>query len=236
MKIQMTKKVGVGLSVLVLGALLGAPASAAELNVVAEAAYTGNFGLQVNMNTSTVAYVQDNSPAAEGRYRVRFYANVSPATITGEFDNFRALDGSDNPVVRVTFATDGVRFRTVDGGGTATAGPFPIQYGWHAFEFDWQVSSAPGANDGVLDVWIDGVQLTGLTGLDSDGTSVETARWGYLSGTAPTGNFELDDFVSTRDTYIGLADSGPPVAGDWDGDGVAEILVNRDGVWDIYLP
>ena len=73
--------------------------------------FGGNCGSLVNINDLNPAYVQDNSPASEGTYRVRFYANfdgkssVAPPaaaptvdlTMAGgnAFDFFVAYDGAD---------------------------------------------------------------------------------------------------------------------------------------------
>ena len=228
----MKKLAVLGLLVLLTGALASAPVAAADLNVIAAAAFTGNFGLQVDFSsTSTVAYVQDNSPTAESRYRARMYVSVAPASLGGDFDNFyaRSTDGAGDMLATITLGPGGVTFKAFNGSGDSTLGPFPLAYGWHAFEIDWQVATS-GAN-GTMDVWVDGVNMGQITGLSTVGSSVESAQWGFLSGTAPTGSFYLDDFVSTRDTYIGLADSGPPVAADWDGDGTAEKIINRNGAW-----
>ncbi|MCZ7652414.1 MAG: S-layer homology domain-containing protein [Thermoanaerobaculia bacterium] len=75
--------------------------------------FGGNCGSLVSITDTNAAYVQDNSPASEGTYRVRFYANfdgkssVAPPaaaptvdlTMAGgnAFDFFVAYDGADVP-------------------------------------------------------------------------------------------------------------------------------------------
>ena len=62
----------------------------------------------------------------------------------------------------------------------------------------------PGANDGGLGLWIDGVAAPGLSGLDNDGGQVDFARLGALSvKTGAAGTLFWDGFESRRRTYIG---------------------------------
>jgi hypothetical protein len=73
-------------------------------------------------------------------------------------------------------------------------------------EVDWQAASAGGANDGRLDLWVDGATQTGLSGLDNDTLRVDYVRWGAIAqiDAGTTGAFYLDEFESVRQNYIGL--------------------------------
>src|SRR6185369_10811181 len=62
------------------------------------ARFSQNCGALVTLTAgdTTPAYVQDNSPSADGAYRVRFYLNPRLLQITGSgFDVFAAYDGAD---------------------------------------------------------------------------------------------------------------------------------------------
>ena len=74
------------------------------------ARFSQDCGARVTFDGSTNdAFVQDNSPAAEGEYRVRFYINLRGTTTgAGGFDNFGAYTGSEpiRPVDAATQAED----------------------------------------------------------------------------------------------------------------------------------
>ena len=60
---------------------------------------------------------------------------------------------------------------------------------------EWQAASAPGANDGVLTLWLDGTQVGTVTTLDNDTRRVNTGQMGPVAGidtgTRGTGCFEF---------------------------------------------
>lgn len=88
------------LAVVVALALVGS-ASADSLSVNGTAAMNGtSYGMQVNHDNSSVAYVQDNTPALETVYRFDFLFNV--ASMSGQTSNFRqeifrAIGSNPNP-------------------------------------------------------------------------------------------------------------------------------------------
>jgi len=74
----------------------------------------------------------------------------------------------------------------------------------HAVEVGWQRASAPAAADGSFQMWIDGVLVATLGGLDTDGRRIDFVRLGAMSvkgGAA--GTLYFDKFESRRRTYIG---------------------------------
>ena len=84
--------------------------------------------------------------------------------------------------------------------------PFiPITDGPHVMEFEWRRSSGPDALDGSLELWIDGVSVATLPGLDNSISAVDFVRLGALSVKAgASGSMYWDEFESRRVTYIGL--------------------------------
>jgi hypothetical protein len=56
----------------------------------------------------------------------------------------------------------------------------------------------------VMNFWVDGVQKGNITGLDTDTCRVETVRLGAITGidTTTRGSYYLDQFQSSRSTYI----------------------------------
>jgi len=205
--------------------------------------FGGNCGSKVQVNTTDPAYVQDNSPAAEGTYRVRFYINLAgrapvvppvaaddsllTMTTGDQFDIFAAYDGAD-PVppatagdkelrVQVDFVSAGnytvQAFIRTDAGTELSTSTKAVKRGWAAVEVEWAKSTAVGANNGKLNLWVNGsAATTQVTGVDNDTAAINYVRWGALpkaaAATLPatlSGVFKLDDFVSQRENYIGPA-------------------------------
>jgi hypothetical protein len=218
-------------AVVVLGVLLSlaGPASAGTLTVQAPSKYAGGFGLQVSPD-ATPAYVQTSHPSAEKTYRVRFYVNLTRLNLTDStgFDVFTAYDGADplpsaapagNAVLRaVVFQLAGGAkelrvFTRTDGGSETQLSPSPaLGKGWKNIELQWSAATAPAANNGFVNVWVNGVaQTSNLTAIDSDLQLINYSRWGnttaVTAGTPPTGagtnRFWLDDFGSQRSGYMG---------------------------------
>jgi hypothetical protein len=79
--------------------------------------------------------------------------------------------------------------------------------GVHLLELDWRAASAPGANDGALSFWLDGVLRSSLTGVDNDTRRVERVRLGAVAGVDEhtRGVYFTDAFESRRASAIGPA-------------------------------
>lgn len=189
------------------------------------ARFAGSQGLEIDVATPNrnPAFVQSSHPAAEPTYRVRFYFN--PRTLTmadgDQFDLFVAYDGADpvpptitgNAVLRLSVGqAAGVKqltaFARLNGGTESQiATPIPLANAWRSIEINWAKATASGANNGRLDIWVDGRPQTGLTGLNNDTLTINYARWGAVAGVdaGTSGTFRLDDFASQRTGYIGPA-------------------------------
>jgi hypothetical protein len=193
-------------------------------NVGGFARYTGNHGLEVNVASPNrnPAFVQTSHPASESTYRVRFYVNLAGLSMTNgdEFEVFSAYDGVDpvppaasgnallRAVVRETASESWLSVFVRLDNGTEMQIPSTVELakGWRAVELNWVKATAAGANNGRLDLWVDGVARTGLSLLDNDVSGINYARWGTVSGVdaGTSGSFRLDDFASQRTGYIGL--------------------------------
>lgn len=213
-----------------LGVLLSlaGPAGAGTLTVQAASKHAGGFGLQVSPD-ATPAYVQSSHPSAEKTYRVRFYLNHTRLNLVDNtgFDVFTAYDGADplptaapagNAVLRaVVWQNAGgakeLRVFTRTDSGEVQLSPSPaLAKGWRNIELQWSAATAPAANNGFVNVWVNGVaQTSNLTALDSDAQLINYSRWGnttaVTAGTPPPGavtnRFWLDDFGSQRSGYMG---------------------------------
>jgi hypothetical protein len=195
------------------------------------ARYSGTQGLEVNVASPdrTPAFVQSSHPSSESTYRVRFYVNLRDLTMSGgdELDLFDAYDGAD-PVPPTITGNAALRLvvrqvsgtlrlsafvRQNNGGELEIPTPITLAPGWRAIEINWAKSTAPGANNGRLDLWVDGVAQTGLTGVNNDTEVINYARLGAVNGidAGTSGILKLDDFASQRSGYIGLTSIFPDV-------------------------
>jgi hypothetical protein len=168
--------------------------------------------MQAVINDTGPIFVTDNSPAAEPRYRARFWFNPNGMTMATNDAHyvFDAKNGSGTTVLRVEFRWNGKKYQVraaaaKDGTAFAVTTWFAITNAWHAIELDWRASSAPGANSGGLTLWLDGGQKADLTSIDNDTRRVESARLGVLDGldAGTHGTEYFDKFESRRSTYIG---------------------------------
>jgi hypothetical protein len=187
-----------------------------DLGASAEAALGGTtFGLRAEVNDTAGLYVQDDAPTDEGRYRARFRFDTNgfdPGEDEGHFRTrvFIAFDGE--PVRRLAALVlrrqNGLyglmgRVRR-DDNSQANTGFFPIANGEHVVEIDWQRSSGPDADDGSFRLWLDGVPVSTLAGVDNGLGGVDFVRLGALSvKTGANGILYWDEFESHRENYIG---------------------------------
>jgi hypothetical protein len=213
------------LSTSTLGFLFAVPVTAAtSLSVTSGAALQGSFGLQVNFDgAGGNAYVQDNSPNNEAEYWASLRINDTGVTFQtgGNFQIFRAFtdDAGSQTVFRVTLleaSTPGGNYRIrvlprLDSGAfhptgyevaVQTSTPPPAN---QRFTFEWKAATAPGANNGRMVTYRDGVLRKQITDLDNDTLRVGMIRMGGFGNTTSVqagSVLYLDDFVSTRTNHL----------------------------------
>jgi hypothetical protein len=117
---------------------------------------------------------------------------------------------TNNVILRVQFklanGTYQVRLRSFNDSSVDQNTPYvTISDAPHSFEVEWSTASAPGANDGFLNFWIDGVAQGSLSGIDNDTQRMERVRIGltYIINAGTSGTEYFDRFESRRETYIG---------------------------------
>jgi hypothetical protein len=181
-----------------------------DLRVTSAAALEGSHGLQGDVDDTTSLYVQDDAPDGESRYRVRFLFDPNgfdPGVANGKHRVrlFIALGGSPSVrvvtlVLRLVNGEYGLLARVRRDDGTRANTPVvAIEDGPHTIEVEWRRASAPGADDGALELWIDGVSRATLTAIDNDGTGIDFARLGALTvKPGATGTLFWDAFQSWR--------------------------------------
>src|SRR5687767_2522741 len=189
-----------------------------NLNVNASAALFGNYGMRAQINSTTSMDVMDDKPTLETRYRARFYFDPNSIVMaSGDthtiFQGYKYPPytgaGSPTGVFRVDFRYfDGsyqIRGVILNDSAVITNGFFfPITDGANFIEVDWSAASLSG-NNGYLTLWINGVQVQNLPGIDNDAYHVDRVRLGPVSNLDPgtTGTYYFDAFESRRQSYIG---------------------------------
>ena len=196
-----------------------------HLSVTTTAKLVGNYGLSAYINDNTAMSVTDWTPSEESHYRAQF--RFDPNGITMATNNahyiFYALSFDGLVVARIEFGKIAsgyqIRASAVTDASTSTFTNLNWTTGVtdaaHKIEIEWQAASAPGANDGVLTLWLDGTQVGTVTTLDNDTRRVNAGQMGPVAGidTGTRGTEYFDEFVSRRSSYIGLvAPSGVEVA------------------------
>jgi hypothetical protein len=92
-----------------------------------------------------------------------------------------------------------------DGSSWMNSTWFTITDGPHPVEIDWRSATAVGANNGGLNLWIDGAQKADLTAVDNDTWRIDRIRLGAVNGidAGTRGTYYFDAFESRRQSYIG---------------------------------
>ena len=168
--------------------------------------------MQALINDNNPIYVTDDTPNAESRYRARFY--FDPNSITMSSNNahyiFYGYTGASTIVLQVEFRFSAGVYQLRaqlrnDSFGWISSNWFTIGDSPHYIEIDWRASTASGANNGGLTLWIDGTQRADLTGVDNDTRRIDRIQLGAVAGidTGTRGTYYFDRFESRRQTYIG---------------------------------
>jgi hypothetical protein len=182
------------------------------LSVSPAAALVGSQGLQAVINDAHSLYLTDDAPNAEPHYRARFYFDPNSVTMaSGDYQYLLTAYNATNTVAlrlqfKIASGAYQVRLRSFDDSGGNQNTPYvTISDAPHSFEVEWSAATAPGANDGFVNFWIDGVSQGSLTGIDNDGYRLERIRLGltYIVSAGTSGTEYFDAFESRRQTYIG---------------------------------
>ena len=183
-----------------------------SLSVTAAAAMVGSMGMQAVINDNNKIYVTDTTPTAEARYRVRFYFDLNSIVMANGNDHYilYGLNSAGAVVLRLQFryGSSGYMIRVSalnDSSSYINTNWYAITDAPHYLEIDWSAATAAGANNGVVTLWIDGVQKTTVTNIDNDTRRIDTVQLGAVSGmdTGTRGTYYFDAFESRRQTYIG---------------------------------
>ena len=177
-----------------------------DLRASTSAALDGVYGLEAVINDRTNMYLQDDRPAAEPYYRVRFKFDPNSIVMANNnvHDIFRGFSGTTNTIAMIFGYRNNEYYVQIgvlnDSGGWYFSSRLPIIDAVHLFEFDWLASTGAGANNGSTTFRIDGVQRFSLTGIDNDTQRVDMSRIGPLAGidVGTKGTYYLDTYESLR--------------------------------------
>lgn len=186
-----------------------------DLSVTPDAALASTSqGIQAVVNDTNPLYVEDDTPAAEGRYRSRFYFDphdFDPGEASSHF-RVRILIGFDGLgqraatiVLRRQSGAYSVEGRVRRNDGTrADTGFVGITTAPHRIELNWVHASAPAAANGTFELFVDDQPVAFLTGIDDDASNIDSVRLGALAvKTGAAGTLYFDEFESRRQAFIG---------------------------------
>lgn len=193
---------------------------AGDLAASTQAAGIGSYGLQAVIDDTAQLNVSSDSPNAEKHYSTRFYFDPNSINLPNNHEVY-IFAGNDD--TRWAFCLMVRRFDQEyrltscvqdDANVWITGRPVYITDAWQAIEMEWQASSAVGANDGFLKLWVNDVLVDTINNIDNDTQSIDYASLGALSN-APSGisgSIYFDGFISQTGGHIGLDPNGPAVS------------------------
>jgi hypothetical protein len=175
-----------------------------DLSVSTAAALSGNYGMQALLNDSNVIGVRDDKPNNENNYRVSF--NFDPNSVIIANGNahhiFWGFNGSGMEIFSLVLGNINNQYilfiANFDDSGAPTLGDFvDISDAPHLIELEWRASSAPGANNGIFSLRVDGALRSNMTGIDNDTRRLEYVRLGAFGSIGSTrGTYYYDNFQS----------------------------------------
>jgi outer membrane protein assembly factor BamB len=182
-----------------------------DLSVTTAAALVGMRGMQVRINDNAAVFVTDDTPSAEGRYRARFYFDPNAIAMANGDSHYLLMgyEGTTAPIVGIELGYQGgyrVRGSVRDDPSVGVITNWvSISDAAHFIELDWRAATAPGANNGGMTLWVDGMQQADLVNIDNDTWQLDRVQMGAVYGVdnGTRGAIYFDAFESRRVSYIG---------------------------------
>jgi peptidoglycan/xylan/chitin deacetylase (PgdA/CDA1 family) len=178
-----------------------------DLSVSAAAAMLGAYGMQARLDDTRPIYVRDDRPQAEKRYKASFWFDVNSLSMANNDHHliFQGYDATNAFVLRLALRYSGGEYQVqaqavTDAGGYVSTAWLTLSDEPHQIMIDYRAATGAGANDGVLELWLDGVQRYVIIGIDNDTRNIESVRLGGVSGIdiGSSGVYYFDEFSSTR--------------------------------------
>lgn len=182
------------------------------IGITTNSAIHGNYGIEAIITNGDGILFYD-IPDGSMRLRARFYINTSGISLadgcSARISNLQEYDSGESLIIiglENSEGTYGIRPFVYNNGDYDDIGVVTIISGLHFIEFDVLASSNDGATDGYFTMWLDGIQVKAVTGIDSDGYDIDTIWLGlydYFSCSGSTGTLYLDTYDARSETYIG---------------------------------
>ncbi|MBI5822475.1 MAG: M23 family metallopeptidase [Chloroflexi bacterium] len=184
-----------------------------DLSASALAAHQSNFGLQALIDDLVKIKLLETSPVDETEYHARFYFHPNSISMSSGSSHFifeGAKTSSSNDVfgLELFYESGAYKLRPrllKDSYSNAYGSKYTLSNNWHVVEIEWHVSTAPGANNGFLSLWIDDVLMGTISNVDNDTHRLDQVMLGVTEGVDSTtsGSMLFDQFESRRNTHIG---------------------------------
>ena len=151
-----------------------------DLSASAAAALAAGWGMRALINDNNGMYVRDESPAAEVDYRASFrFDPNSMVMVSGDTHNVFVGGNGVSDILRISLRKNSSSYQVAlqsktDGGSfNASTAWYTITDAPHTIEMAWKAASVAGANDGSMQLWLDGVLKETRGGVDNDTQRVE---------------------------------------------------------------
>ena len=182
-----------------------------DLSVSAASAHFGAYGMQAVVDDLNSIYARKNFASQEAHVTARFYFDPNSLSIPNgqTFDILQTGDATGLTIRVRLNNTAGVYKLATEAQNDAqawTSGQYiPISDDWQLVEIEWLTSSAAGANDGYLKLWINDTPVDTISNLDNDTRGASKITVGAVAsldaGTA--GTLYFDAVEARRGSHIG---------------------------------
>ena len=164
--------------------------------------YAGPCGLRVPVS-GTLRYLQDDTPANEAVFNVRFYFFLND--VTGDVTLFQAAASNNDPVITATYDQSASAIDVDIAHATATqtlvAEGVDVT-SWNSLEIQWKADGAETAK--VILVNADLTDEVIGSAVNTSELRIDRARLGVLGVTSgATGSIDFDDYDSRRESVPG---------------------------------
>lgn len=220
-----------------------------DLSTQVAALHDGTRGLQLVFDDANVAYgVLAASAIDQTSLVASFWLDPNGVTLATDkyIDPLRVYDGASGffGIVRMYNNAGSytmLAYAQNDSGGYPSTTFTPISDAWHHIMLMMERATAPGANNGVLRLFVDGVETAGSqTTIDNDTKDWDFARFGIAGTNAVTfgGSFFMDEIyldplgaplALTLAAYAGSYGLAVP----WLGSAAGSLYVSESAMTDI---
>ena len=177
----------------------------ANFDIIATAALEGDWGGAFTLDgAGTEISGVDNLPNAETTFALEFMLDPNSLTMT-HIDTFRFINapspGPGSFAFIADFRKSGAEYRFQvkgrnDAGALEALDDVVLVDGPNLIRIEWEAASAPGANDGIIEVFLEGVSQDSITTLDNDQHNITSIQFGPSSGidAGTSGTFYIDRY------------------------------------------